>query len=131
MSDIFISYAREDQQRAEMLAQLLGGRGWSIFWDRTIPIGKTWRETIGRELEGARCVIVLWSKISIESDWVAEEADDAKRRRVLVPVLIDDIEPPLGFRSTQAADLVDWDGTEPTLAFRRLMADIAARIGPP
>jgi hypothetical protein len=131
MSDIFISYTHEDRPRAQALAQTVEDRGWSTFWDRTIPAGKTWRETIGRELADAHCVIVLWSKISIESDWVAEEADDAKRRRVLVPVLIDDIEPPLGFRSIQAADLVDWDGTEPTLAFRRLMADIAARIGPP
>ena len=98
---------------AEMLAQTLEGRGWSTFWDRTIPIGKTWRETIGSELDGARCVIVLWSKTSIESDWVQEEADDAKRRGVLVPILIDNIQPPIGFRSIQAAHLrkLGRDGT--------------------
>ena len=131
MSHIFISYAREDQPWAEMLAQTLEGRGWSTFWDRTIPIGKTWRETIGSELDGARCVIVLWSKTSIESGWVQEEADDAKRRSVLVPILIDNIQPPIGFRSIQAAHLENWDGTEPTQAFRRLIADIAALIGLP
>jgi hypothetical protein len=85
MSDIFISYAHEDRPRAQMLAETLGGHGWSIFWDRTIPTGKTWRETIGRALNDARCVVVLWSKTSIESGWVQEEADDAKRRGVLVP----------------------------------------------
>jgi TPR repeat protein len=131
MSDIFLSYAREDQPWAEMLAQTLEGRGWSTFWDRTIPIGKTWRETIGSELDGARCVIVLWSKTSIESGWVQEEADDAKRRGVLVPILIDNVQPPIGFRSIQAAHLQNWDGTEPTQAFRRLIADIAALIGLP
>ncbi len=130
-SDIFISYAREDQQRAEMLAQILEGHGWSIFWDRTIPIGKTWRETIGRELNGARCVIVLWSKTSIESDWVQEEADHAKRRGVLVPVLIEDVQLPIGFGSIQAAHLENWDGTQPTQPFRRLIADITALIGQP
>jgi TPR repeat protein len=131
MSHIFISYAREDQPWAEMLAQTLEGRGWSTFWDRTIPIGKTWRETIGSELDGARCVIVLWSKTSIESGWVQEEADDAKRRGVLVPILIDNVQPPIGFRSIQAAHLENWDGTEPTQAFRRLIADITALIGRP
>jgi TPR repeat protein len=131
MSDIFLSYAREDQSWAEMLAQTLEGRGWSTFWDRTIPIGKTWRETIGSELDGARCVVVLWSKTSIESGWVQEEADDAKRRGVLVPILIDNIQPPIGFRSIQAAHLENWDGTQPTQAFRRLIADIAALIGRP
>jgi TPR repeat protein len=131
MSDIFISYAREDQRRAEMLAQTLEDYGWSIFWDRTIPIGKTWRETIGRELRSARCAIVLWSETSIVSDWVQEEADDAKNRGVLVPVLIEKIQPPIGFRSIQAADLVDWDTTVSTHALRKLIADIAALIGPP
>ena len=131
MRDIFISYAREDQPWAEMLAQTLEGRGWSTFWDRTIPIGKTWRETIGSELDGARCVIVLWSEISIESSWVQEEADDAKRRGVLVPILINNVQPPIGFRSIQAAHLENWDGTEQTQAFGTLIADIAALIGQP
>jgi TPR repeat protein len=129
MSDIFISYASEDRHRAEMLAQILENRGWSIFWDRTIPIGKTWRETIGSELDNARCVIVLWSKTSIKSDWVQDEADDAKHRGVLVPILIENVQPPMGFRNIQAAHLENWDGTEPQ-AFHRLIADIAAIIGP-
>jgi S1-C subfamily serine protease len=127
-ADIFISYAREDEQRAEMLAQRLGDSGWSIFWDRTIPIGKTWRETIGRELQGARCVIVLWSKNSIESRWVQEEADDAQERGILVPILIENVRAPIGFRSFQAAHLENWDGTEPNETFHRLITDIAALI---
>jgi TIR domain/Sel1 repeat len=131
MTDIFISYAHEDRPRAQVLAQTLEGQRWSIFWDRTIPIGKTWRDTIGKELGNARCVIVLWSKTSIESGWVQEEADDAKRRGILVPVLIENAQPPIGFRSIQTADLVDWDATEPTEAFRRLIFDIAALVGPP
>jgi tetratricopeptide (TPR) repeat protein len=129
MSDIFISYAHQDRPRAQTLAQTLEGRGWSTFWDRTIPSGKTWRETIGKELNGARCVI--GSKSSIESRWVQEEADDANRRGVLVPVLIEDVQPPIGFRSIQAAHLENWGGAETTQAFPRLIADIAALIGLP
>jgi TPR repeat protein len=131
MSEIFISYAREDQPWAEMIAKKLKQRGWSIFWDRTIPIGKTWRETIGSELDDARCVIVLWSKISIKSEWVHDEADEAKRRGVLVPILIENVQPPMGFRSIQAAHLENWDGAQPTQAFRRLIADVAALIALP
>ena len=129
MSDIFMSYASEDRPRGEEFARALEGQGWTVFWDRTIPIGKTWRETIGRELSEARCVIVLWSKTSIDSSWVQEEADDARRRGVLVPVLIDKVMPPIGFRSVQAADLADWDKKQTTQAFRRLRADIAALVG--
>src|SRR5262249_28959 len=128
MSDVFISYAREDQVPAQMVAEALEREGWSIFWDRTIPIGKTWRQTIGQELDDARCVIVLWSKISIESAWVQDEADEAKQRGVLVPILIENVQPPMGFRGVQAAHLENWDGTEPTQPFRRLIADIAPLI---
>jgi hypothetical protein len=130
MSDIFISYGHEDRAKAQMLAQTLEGRGWSTFWDRTIPIGKTWRETIERELNDARCAIVLWSKTSIDSGWVQEEADDAKQRGILVPILVENVRVPIGFRSIQAADLTDWEPTEPTQAFDRLIADIAALVGP-
>jgi hypothetical protein len=35
MSDIFISYAREDEPRAQALAQTLAERGWSIFCEKT------------------------------------------------------------------------------------------------
>jgi hypothetical protein len=129
MSDIFISYSHEDRLRAEELARALGGRGWSIFWDQTIPIGKTWPETIGRELSEARCVIVLWSKTSVESGWVREEANDAKERHILVPVLIDSIRPPVGFRGIQTADLVNWNATKPTPALDLLTANIAELIG--
>jgi hypothetical protein len=131
MSDIFISYERSDQPQAEMLVERLGKRGWSIFWDRTIPIGSTWRKTIGKELNDARCVVVLWSETSVESVWVHDEADDARRRGILVPVLIDDIQAPIGFRSIQTGNLANWDGAESTTAFQRLVIDITALIGSP
>jgi hypothetical protein len=131
MSDIFISYNNEDRLRARMFAETLGGRGWSIFWDRAIPTGKTWPETIGRELEEARCVVVLWSNTSIKSAWVRDEADDAKARGVLFPVRIDNIQPPIGFRGFQTADLVNWKPNVPSEQFDTLIADIAALIGPP
>jgi hypothetical protein len=130
MSDIFISYANEDRPRAEMLAQALKRRGWPTFWDRTIPTGKTWREVIGAALEEARCVVVLWSEASIDSAWVQEEADEGRERGILIPVLIEAVRPPIGFRSFQTADLSDWEGSAEAPALQRLIADIAEVIGP-
>lgn len=131
MSDIFISYAREDRSWAETLAHVLERQGWSIFWDRRIPTGKSWRDTIGRELDQARCVIVLWSKTSVGSSWVQDEADDARRRGVLVPVLMGNVLPPIGFRSFQAADLANWDGKETTEALQWLLSDLVRSVGSP
>lgn len=43
-------------------------------------------------------MVVLWSARSIESEWVYEEATEGRRQGKLVPVLIDAVRPPAGFR---------------------------------
>ena len=55
-------------------------------------------------------VVVLWSKQSIESDWVRDEAAQGRDRRRLVPLSLDGTLPPLGFRQMQMIDLSDWRG---------------------
>jgi len=65
MTDVFISYAREDGGRVTELVSALERQGWSVFWDRRIPSGETWRSYIGKALDDARCVIVAWSPHSV------------------------------------------------------------------
>ncbi|MCP4200879.1 MAG: TIR domain-containing protein [bacterium] len=129
MSDIFISYAKEDRGRARVLAAALEGSGWSVFWDRTIPPGLTWHDYIGREIQEARCVLVAWSESAIQSSWVLEEAGEARKRGVLVPLFLEDVEPPLGFRSLQAADLSKWSGDTEAPAFRQLVEGVERLLG--
>lgn len=61
MADIFISYAREDFSRAELLAKTLASR-WSVWWDKEVTIGRRFPAEIDRELAAAKCVVVLWSQ---------------------------------------------------------------------
>ena len=130
MSDIFISYSREDRTPAEALARALEAQGWSVWWDRAIPAGKTFDQVIEEAIEAARCVIVLWSKKSVASRWVRTEAEEGARRDALVPVLIEEATIPLAFRRIQAADLTGWDGDQAAPAFEQLVADLAAMLGP-
>lgn len=130
MADIFISYASQDLAKARPLAEALEKQGWSVFWDRTIPAGQTWRQVIGNALDHARSVVVLWSEASIVSTWVHEEADDGRERGVLIPVLIGDVRPPIGFRSYQTANLADWDGSNASTSYRQLIIDIESILGP-
>jgi hypothetical protein len=128
MADIFISYSSKDRERAAKLAGALGECGWTVWWDRKIPTGQTIDETIERELDAARCVIVLWSEDSIRSEWVKNEAAAATERDVLLPAMIDRVKLPLEFRRRQSADLIGWDGDTRHEGFQALRSDIAARI---
>jgi hypothetical protein len=110
MSDVFISYAQEDRAAAARVADAMTANGWSVWWDRNIPVGRSYSEEIERELDAARCVVVLWSKASIKSQWVQSEAAEGASRRILVPVCIEDVRPPLEFRRLQTATLLDTAG---------------------
>jgi formylglycine-generating enzyme required for sulfatase activity len=65
----------------------------------------------------------------VKSDWVRDEAERGKRRSILVPVLIDDVDIPLGFGRFQAAQLFDLDEMESNEEFERLSGSIAGIIG--
>src|ERR687894_3281557 len=110
MNDIFISYDSADRAIAQKFADALESRGWSVWWDREIPLGKAFDQVIEEELNAARCVIVLWSKQSVRSRWVKTEASAAADRECLMPVLIEDVTIPLEFRRIQTAMLHGWSG---------------------
>jgi membrane-associated phospholipid phosphatase len=110
MADIFLSYARPDLPRARQFEAALEKCGWSVFWDRELLPGEGFRRAIEHELKQAHCVIVLWSRTSVESEWVIDEAESGKKTGCLVSIRIDDVEMPLGFRQLQAATLIEWPG---------------------
>ena len=127
-AQVFLSYASEDRDRAGSLADALTQQGWTVFWDRTIAPGMVFDEVIGDALRGAGCVVVLWSRASIVSSWVKEEADDGAQRNILVPALIDDVALPLGFRRVQAARLVGWPTRHDPGEFQQFSDAIARRL---
>jgi len=131
MADIFLSYNEKDREVAHRVAAMLGAGGWTVWWDRRIPAGETWRSVLEDALENMRCMVVLWSQHSIESEWVYEEATEGRRLGKLVPVLIEPVRPPAGFREIQAADLSGWDGSNEFEGARMLVADLELLLGKP
>jgi hypothetical protein len=125
MIDVFLSYAREDRERAGQLAGSLEACGWSVWWDRKIIAGQAFDQLIEQQLEAAKCVVV---KHSVSSEWVRNEAAAAAERGVLVPALIDEVRLPLEFRRRQTVSLVGWDGDQEQQAFAELCHHVTARI---
>jgi hypothetical protein len=129
MADIFISYAREDRDWVEKLAQALQGEGFTVWWDWDLLVGKRYREAIETELSTAKATVVVWSQNSIHSDFVRDEAEEGQQRNILVPVLKEAVRPPAGFRQLQTADLASWNGGAEHAEFRRMMKGVSHLVG--
>lgn len=110
MSKVFLSYEREDSARAKSVALALEKVGHSVWWDRHIKGGAQYSKEIENALRNAEAVVVLWSKRSIESAWVRDEAAAGRDSGRLIPISLDKTEPPLGFRQYQTIDLSGWRG---------------------
>lgn len=131
MKDIFVSYSRKDSATAEKFTKLLTEEGWSVFWDVEILPGRAWSDQLEKKLRDCKCIVVLWSKNSLQSDFVKEEAAIGKQARKLVPIMIDDgIHPPFGFGMLEAAMLSDWNGDKNNREYKNLIRAISELVPP-
>jgi TIR domain-containing protein/PASTA domain-containing protein len=130
MANVFLSYAREDAAKAALIAHALTEQGWTVWWDRTIPPGRTFDDVIEDALDDAGCVVVLWSKAAIASHWVRAEAAEGMRRGILVPAYLEDVKIPLEFRRIQAANLRSWGGSIDDSKFEQFLQSVSMLMQP-
>ncbi len=128
MADIFLSYASADREQVKPLVEALETDGFSVWWDRNIQAGASYDREIETAISEASCVVVVWSRHSVDAEYVRSEVEEAAHRDILVPVLIDDAIPPLAHRRRQAASLVGWTG-EADGEYATLVAGIRALVG--
>lgn len=129
MADIFLSYAREDLVKAKLLAETLQQQGWSVFWDSTLLAGQDFHDEIEQEIAKAGCMIVAWSTSSRTSQWVKGEATLGHRRKVLVPILFDEVDPPINFIALHTENFVDWRGETDSSSFHKLQLALINILG--
>lgn len=124
MSQIFLSYNREDQPVARLFAEGFERAGLTVWWDVTLRSGQAYDEVTENALRGAGAVVVLWSQRSVVSRWVRAEATLADRNKTLVPAMIEACERPIMFELTQTAELSHWQGDDADPVWRAFVEDV-------
>jgi len=113
MAFVYISYSREDRNVAASLAQYLSTIGVDAFLDTNLVAGQDFRREIYNRLEQADAVIVIWSPVSVQSDFVRDEAEFALRSNKLISVAVSSLlldHLPLGMRHMHVIRLDARDG---------------------
>lgn len=128
MADVFVSYARPQDQQARQIADALRSAGYDVWRDDELPAHRTFGEVIEERLASAKAVVVLWSADAFKSQWVRAEADIAREAGTLVQITVDGKLPPLPFNQIQCADLRAWDGSTDTSEWRKVEGSIASLV---
>ena len=97
-TDVFVSYCRGDRSEVLPIIQLLEQAGYNVWWDGLLEAGSVFLHTTEQALEEASAVLVVWTKDSVNSNWVRDEATSGRDSKRLVPITTDGSLPPLGFR---------------------------------
>jgi hypothetical protein len=131
MADVFVSYKKSDADRVRPLVQNLRDAGLDVWWDEGIQPSTSWRAEIARQLADAKCVVAVWTNDSVDHEqgsWVVEEATHGQARKILAPVRLDMVSPPLGFGETQYADLAAWSGGAEDPRFQHFLGIVQAIV---
>lgn len=110
-TNVFLSYAGEDQEIAERLREALERSGVEVWSARHIPVGASLASEIYGAISSSQVVILVLSKAAMESEWVRREIytavahEELGGEKRILPVLIDDVEPPFFLRNYARLDL--------------------------
>jgi TIR domain len=129
VSDVFISYKREDRARVETLYALLLDLDVSAWFDGGLEVGVEWERRIFEQIDQAQAMIVCWTFAAVSSHWVTREAKIGLERNILVPVMLQPcaLVPP--FDTLQAADLTDWDGAPDAPQVQKVLGKLEHLLG--
>lgn len=113
MSDVFISYAREDRSLAQELANHMQSEGFNVWWDTELLGSDDFNDVIAAELTKARATVVIWSNASVKSLFVRDEARFALARDKLVATKLPNLDVesiPFGFQGQHTDDVSNYNG---------------------
>jgi hypothetical protein len=119
---IFISHSSHDKEAARRLASELRQRGAEVWIDHErIKYGESIPKAIESGLAQSACIVVLISPAFLESKWCRVEYEPLLVKEIeqgdifVVPILIEDCEPPVLLSSKLYVDLQHEEGRDKRL----------------
>jgi hypothetical protein len=129
MTDVFISYKREQRAQCARIAEKLRALGLDVWFDAKLESGTSFDAEIEARIHAAKAVLVLWSPEAAKSNWVRNEATIGQERNVLVSVEIAPCTRPVQFTTTHTEALHNPQFRDDDPAFARIVARIGRLSG--
>lgn len=133
VADVFISYAREERERAKLFKEKLDTLGLTTFFDiqGDIEAGDAYTVRITEGIRGAKIVLGCWSPMAMTRDWVRRECMMARDQKKLVPICVAPMSPsdlPAEFYDVSFEDVSDYEGQEKHFGWSQTLSAIARRL---
>jgi hypothetical protein len=133
--DIYLAYARKDENDATAVFGALERAGYDVWWDRKIPTGTPWEREIERGFFRAKLILLLASRDGLHSAFMRHYIALALQRGA--KLLIAELEHipahtyPLPLRIRLSLDLSAWRANRDARELVPLFRTIETAIGPP
>lgn len=83
--DVFVSYSRKDRDQMRLIREGLLAAGLTVWSDESLEPGTPhWKQDVQLAIEGAGCVVALCSPEAKNSEWVGEELNYARIRKLRI-----------------------------------------------
>lgn len=93
---VFISYSHNDRDTCNKIDAFLGRHeGFDVWFDRGLTPGEVFRRQIVEVIRDSGYFIILLSESSVQSDWVIDEVEYAKKlHKKILPIWLENVELP-------------------------------------
>jgi hypothetical protein len=87
---LFISYARDDEDRVRPVVDLLRAAGHEVWFDDQLLPGQAWQEELAVAIRGNEAFVYMLTTAAVESEWCQWEfATAIDMSKPIIPVLLD------------------------------------------
>jgi TIR domain-containing protein len=109
MASVYVSYKSEDRPIVDELVARLEARGHQVVFDRMLYVGAAWREQLMSMLLAADAVLLVWTKNTHRSQYVAAEVGAVRATPgvALLPVIVESSDIPPFIQDIFASHLDD------------------------